>query len=450
MNYVEKDLQHIWHPCSQMKDYETFNPIVIEKGEGLYLYDIEGNKYADAVSSWWCNLFGHANPKINQAIKNQLDNLEHVIFANFSNKPAIELCDRLHKILPGKLNKFFFTDNGSAAVEAALKMSFQYHAQMGKENKKKFMALTDAYHGETIGALSVGDLDLYTQVYKPLMIDVTRIEGPDCYRCPYQLERECCSAECFEKVEKALEEIGDEVSAFIVEPLVQAAAGMKIYSPIYLQKLRKACDQYGIHLIADEIAVGFGRTGKMFACEHAGITPDMMCLSKGITGGYMPMALVVTTDEIYNAFYADYIEGKAFMHSHTYSGNALGCSAALAVLDIFESENILEKAEDRARRFNAKIRETFEKHPYVGEIRKIGLINAIELVEDKDTKKGFDSKLRVGYEIYKIAVSKGLLLRPLGNVIYFNPPINIEEEDMDYMIKKADQSINEFFDNYKQ
>lgn len=447
MDYIEKDLEHIWHPCSQMKDYETFNPIVIERGEGLYLYDIQGNKYADAVSSWWCNLFGHAHPKINEAIKRQVDELEHVIFANFSNKPAIELCDRLHKILPGKLNKFFFTDNGSAAVEAAMKMSFQYHAQMGAGHKKKFMALTDAYHGETIGALSVGDLDLYTQVYKPLMIDVTRVVGPDCYRCPYGLKRGCCNAECFEKIEQALEQVGEEVSAFIIEPLVQAAAGMKIYSPIYLQKLRKACDKYNIHLIADEIAVGFGRTGKMFACEHAGITPDMMCLSKGITGGYMPMALVVTTDKIYNAFYADYLEGKAFMHSHTYSGNALGCSAALAVLDIFESENILEKAEEKAKVFNTKIRSAFENYPYVGEIRQIGLINAIELVEDKDSQREFDSKLRVGYEIYKIAVSKGLLLRPLGNIIYFNPPINIEEKDMDYMIEKAQESIKQFFKN---
>lgn len=445
MDYVKKDLEHIWHPCSQMKDYEAFSPIVIEKGEGLYLYDIEGKKYADAVSSWWCNLFGHANPKINQAIKTQVDNLEHVIFANFSNKPAIHLCDRLHKLLPDGLTKFFFTDNGSAAVEAALKMSFQYHAQIGKPHKKKFIALTDAYHGETIGALSVGDLDLYTEVYKPLMIDVTRIQGPDCYRCPYGLDRESCKAQCFEKVEEALAEIGEEVSAFIVEPIIQAAAGMKMYSPIYLKKLRKACDIYGIHLIADEIAVGFGRTGKMFACEHAGISPDMICLSKGLTGGYMPMALVVTTDKVYNAFYSDYIEGKAFMHSHTYSGNALGCSAALAVLDIFAEEAILEKMEEKAALFHKKIKRAFKEHPYVGEIRQTGLINAIELVADKTSKQSFDSPLRVGYEIYKIAVANGLLLRPLGNVLYFNPPINITEEDMDYMIEVCRASVDSYF-----
>lgn len=446
MDYVKKDLEHIWHPCSQMKDYEEFSPIVIEKGQGLYLYDIEGKKYADAVSSWWCNLFGHANPKISGAIKNQLDNLEHVIFANFSNKPAIELCDKLQKLLPEGITKFFFTDNGSAAVEAALKMSFQYHAQMGKPHKKRFMALTDAYHGETIGALSVGDLDLYTEVYKPLMIDVTRVQGPDCYRCPYGLKRESCQAQCFEKVEKTLAEIGEEVSAFIVEPIIQAAAGMKIYSPIYLKKLRRACDQYDIHLIADEIAVGFGRTGKMFACEHAGISPDMICLSKGLTGGYMPMALVATTQKVYDAFYSDYLEGKAFMHSHTYSGNALGCSAALAVLDIFENEPILETMEKRSALFHEKIKSAFSQNPYVGEIRHIGLINAIELVEDKESKKDFDSKLRIGYEIYKIAVAKGLILRPLGNILYFNPPINITEEDMDYMVELCRESVEAYFD----
>lgn len=445
MDYVKKDLEYIWHPCSQMKDYETFSPIVIEKGEGLALYDVDGKKYLDAVSSWWCNLFGHANPTINQALINQVQNLEHVIFANFSHKPVIELCDRLHSYLPEGLDKFFFTDNGSAAVEAALKMSFHYHAQAGEGHRKKFMALTDAYHGETIGALSVGDLDLYTEVYKPLMIDVTRVQGPDCYRCPYGLNRACCNGECFEKVEEALAEIGGEVAAFIVEPLVQAAAGMKIYPPVYLKKLRAACDKYGIHLIADEIAVGFGRTGKMFACEHAGISPDMICLSKGLTGGYMPMAMVVTTNKIYDGFYADYKEGKAFMHSHTYSGNPLGASCALAVLDIFENEKILEGLPERNAIFHQKVKAAFEDYPYVGEIRQIGFINAIELVENKETKKAFDSGLRVGYEIYKIAVSKGLLLRPLGNVLYFNPPINLTEAEMDEMLAIAKASVETYF-----
>ena len=277
------------------------------------------------------------------------------------------------------------------------------------------------------------------------MVDVTRVQGPDCYRCPYGQEREGCEAQCFKNVEDTLREIGQEVSAFIIEPLVQAAAGMKIYPAKYLKKLRKACDDYEIHLIADEIAVGFGRTGKMFACEHADISPDMICLSKGITGGYMPMALVVTTQRVYEAFYAEYQEGKAFMHSHTYSGNALGCRAAVAVLDIFEEQKILEKVQKNAVIFNEKIKKAFESHSHVGEIRGIGLINAIELVEDKVNKKGFDSHLRVGYEIYKIAVSQGLLLRPLGNILYFNPPLTITEAEMDYMINRARISIDKYF-----
>ncbi|WP_330680336.1 adenosylmethionine--8-amino-7-oxononanoate transaminase [Holtiella tumoricola] len=445
MDYIEKDLEYIWHPCSQMKDYESFKPIVIEKGKGLRLYDTDGNVYLDAVSSWWCNLFGHSNPKINAALCKQVESLEHVIFANFTHKPVIELCDRLHKVLPKGLDKFFFTDNGSAAVEAALKMSFHYHAQIGQSNKKRFMALTDAYHGETIGALSVGDLDIYTEVYKPLMIDVTRVQGPDCYRCPYGKCRENCQAECFEKVEKELKIYGQEVSAFIIEPLVQAAAGMKIYPAIYLKKLREACDQYDIHLIADEIAVGFGRTGKMFACEHAGISPDMICLSKGLTGGYMPMALVATTNKVYDAFYADYLEGKSFMHSHTYSGNPLGASCALAVLNIFEDEKILEGLPSRNALFHKKVEDALGDLPYVGEIRHIGFINGIELVRDKRTKEPFSSELRIGYEIYKIAVSKGLLLRPLGNVLYFNPPLSMTEEEMDEMIAICKASIETYF-----
>jgi len=441
MNYVEKDLKYIWHPCSQMKDYEEFKPIVIEKAEGLYLYDISGKKYADAVSSWWCNLLGHANARINEAVKKQLDRLEHVIFANFSNLPAITLCERLAKLLPEGLEKFFFTDNGSSAVEAALKMSFQYHQQTGNPQKKRFMALTGAYHGETLGALAVGGVDLYSRIYKPLLLDVIRVQAPDCYRCKYGKCRETCGAECFENAWQALERYGDETAAFIVEPLVQAAAGMKIYPALYLQKLRQACDRYNVHLIADEIATGFGRTGRMFACEHAGISPDIMCLSKGLTGGYLPMAIAVTTPQIYYAFYADYSEGKAFLHSHTYCGNPLACAAALEVLNIMESDNILDKAEANAAYFNGLVKEYLGEIKQVGEIRSIGLINAVELVCDKREKTGFDPRLRVGYRIYKKAVEEGLLLRPLGNVVYFNPPLNISKNDMEFMLGSCYRSM---------
>ena len=445
--WVEKDLKYVWHPCSQMKDYEELPPIVIDHADGVNLYDIDGNRYIDVVSSWWCNLLGHCNPKINAAIKKQVDTLEHVIFANFTHKTAITLCEKLIEVLPKGLCKFNFTDNGSSAIEAAMKVSFQYHYQTGNPQKKRFMALSDAYHGETIGALSVGALDLYAEIYKPILLDVVRIDGPDCYRCPYGKCRDNCACECFEKAEESFKIYGNETAAILVEPLLQGSAGMKVYPPLYLKKLRTLCDEYNVHLIADEIATGYGRTGKMFACDHAGISPDIMCLSKGLTGGYMPMALFITTQKIYDAFYADYNEGKAFMHSHTYSGNPLACSAAIEVLNILASEKIIEKANEKAVYFNKIIRDKFLHLKHVGEVRSIGLINAIELVEDKESKTPFDSKLRVGYQIYKKALKKGVLLRPLGNVIYFNPPLIIEKDEMDFVTDVALQCTGAVLDS---
>lgn len=448
-NWVEKDLKYIWHPCSQMKDYEELQPIVIKKGEGVYLYDINGKRYIDVISSWWCNLLGHCNPKINEAIKKQVDELEHVIFANFTHTQAIRLCERLSKILPKRLCKFNFTDNGSSAIEAAMKVSFQYHEQTGNSQKTKFMALTEAYHGETIGALSVGDCDLYTKLYKPILMDIVRVEGPDCYRCPYNQNRENCNCECFKKAEETFAKYGNETAAMLVEPLLQGSAGMKVYPPLYLKKLRELCDKYNVHLIADEIATGYGRTGKMFAFEHAGVSPDIMCLSKGLTGGYMPMALFVTTQKIYDAFYDDYNTGKAFMHSHTYSGNPLACSAANAVLDLMEDGTILKNAQENAIYFNNMIKEKFLSHKNVGEVRHIGLINAIELVEDKKSKKPFDGRFRTGYQIYKKALMEGVILRPLGDVIYFNPPLIMSRKDMDLVTDIARKCLDEILPTAK-
>lgn len=444
---AEKDLQYIWHPCSQMKDYEDLKPIVIEKGDGIYLYDTNGKKYYDVISSWWCNLLGHCNPVISSAIKKQVDELEHVIFANFTHKQAINLCEKLIKVLPKGLCKFNFTDNGSSAIEAAMKVSFQYHEQTGTPQKTKFMALTEAYHGETIGALSVGDCDLYTKLYKPILMDIVRIDGPDCFRCPYGKNRDDCNCECAQKAAETFAKHGNETAALLVEPLLQGSAGMKIYPPLYLKKLRELCDEYNVHLIADEIATGYGRTGKMFAFEHAGVSPDIMCLSKGLTGGYMPMAIFATTQKIYDAFYDDYNTGKAFMHSHTYSGNPLACSAANAVLDLMADGSILRKAQENATYFNNIIKEKFLSHKNVGEVRHIGLINAIELVKDKNAKEPFDSKLRTGYQIYKKALHKGVILRPLGDVIYFNPPLIIERKDMDYITDVALECMTDVLNN---
>lgn len=305
------------------------------------------------------------------------------------------------------------------------------------------MALTDAYHGETIGALSVGGVDLYSEIYKPMLMDIKRIQAPDCYRCPYGQCRDNCNCECFEQAEKMFVKFGNETCAMIVEPLLQGSAGMKIYPPLYLKKLRALCDEYDVILIADEIATGYGRTGKMFAFNHAGVSPDIMCLSKGLTGGYMPMSITVTTQKIYDAFYADYNSGKAFMHSHTYSGNPLACSAALAVLDILKDGTVLERARENSIYFNNIINEKFAKLPNVGEVRHIGLINAIELVKNPKTKEPFESKLRTGYQIYKKALKKGVILRPLGDVIYFNPPLIIERKDMDFVTDVARDCVAE-------
>ena len=442
-DWAKEDFKYIWHPCSQMKDYEELPPIVVDHGQGMYLYDVDGNRYIDVISSWWCNLLGHCNPHINEEIKKQLNSLEHVIFANFTHKPAIRLCERLSKLLPKGLCKFNFTDNGSSAIEAAMKVSFQYHEQTGNPQKTRFMALSEAYHGETIGALSVGDCDLYTKLYKPILMDIVRIEGPDCYRCPYGKDRDHCNCECAAKAAEQFKKYGNETAALLVEPLLQGSAGMKVYPPLYLKKLRELCDEYNVHLIADEIATGYGRTGKMFAFEHANVSPDIMCLSKGLTGGYMPCAMFVTTQKIYDAFYDEYSTGKAFMHSHTYSGNPLACAAANAVLDILEDGSVLKTARENAIYFNNIIREKFANHPNVGDIRHIGLINAIELVKDKSTKEPFDSKLRTGYQIYKKALKKGVLLRPLGDVIYFNPPLIISREDMDYVTDVAKEFMLE-------
>ena len=442
-SWEQRDLAHIWHPCSQMKDYETLPPMVIDHAKGPWLYDIHGKKYLDIVSSWWANLLGHCNPEINEAIKEQLDSLEHVIFANFSHRPAIELAERLAEITPDRINKFHFNDNGSSSVEAALKMCFQFYHQTGKPEKQRFMCLTEGYHGETIGALSVGSMDLFAKMYQPMMMDNIHVQAPDCYRCPYGKDREHCACECFEHAEKAFAEHAHETAAMIVEPLLQGSAGMRIYPPLYLKKLRALCDKYDVKLIADEIATGFGRTGTMFACEQAGISPDVMTISKGLTGGYLPMSVTCVSDEIYDAFYADYGEGKAFPHSHTYAGNPIGCAAALAVQKIMKEQHILETAAENAKWLTAELDKAFAHHPNVGEIRHIGLIHAIELVKDPEAKTPLDAKKRTGYAIYKKALERGLVLRPLGDILYFNPPLNITREELSTAIELAHESITD-------
>lgn len=444
-NLQERDLRHIWHPCSQMKDYEQFPPIVIKKGQGVWLYDEDENRYLDAVSSWWVNLFGHANPRISKALSEQAFTLEHAIFANFTHEPAIKVAEKLVALTPEGLNKVFFADNGSAAIEVALKMSFQYHKQSGKTKKKRFLALTDAYHGETLGALSVGGVDLYNEVYQPLLLNTVRAQGPNCFRCPFKDQPESCQAQCICFLEEKLEANHEELTAVIIEPLIQAAAGMKMYPPIYLKRLREVCTNYDVHLIADEIAVGFGRTGTMFACEQAEISPDFMCLSKGLTGGYLPLSVVLTTDKVYDAFYDDYGTMKAFLHSHSYTGNTLACRVALEVLTMFEEEHYIDIVQAKGERMRKLATEAFSHLPFVGQYRQVGLVGAIELVANRETKEPLPSEERIGYQIYKRALAKGLLIRPLGNILYFMPPYVITDDEMSFMVETTKETMEQFF-----
>ena len=340
--------------------------------------------------------------------------MEHIIFAGFTHRPAEELCERLTAALPEGLEKFYFVDNGSSAVEVAMKMSFQYHHQNGKPEKQRFLTLDGGYHGETLGALAAGGMDRYSEMFRPLLAETVHVKGPDCWRCPYGKQRESCTAECAKIAEKAFAKYGKEAAAFLLEPILQGAAGMRIYSPKYLKKIRALCDAYDVHLIADEIAAGFGRTGKLFACEHAGISPDFMCLSKGLTGGYLPMAITVTTKRIYDGFYGDYSEGRAFLHSTTYGGHPMACAAG---------------------------------HPNVGEIRSIGLINAIELTADRQRKTPFEPRVRIGWRIGREAIRRGLLLRPIGDIPYFNPPLTMTKREIDKAVEICRASIEAVLGN---
>jgi len=424
-----RDLGVVWHPCTQMKDHESVPLVPIARGEGAFLFDFDGRRYLDGISSWWVNLFGHANPRINAALRVQLDRLEHVILAGFTHEPVLELSERLTGLLPAGLSRCFYADSGSAAVEVAVKMSFHYWLNRGRPRKTRFVTLANSYHGETLGALAVGNVELYKQVYRPLLMDVITVPSPDCHEREPGEDWEAHSRRMFEPMEATLARHADEVAAVIMEPLVQCAGGMRMYHPVYLRLLREACDRHGVHLIADEIAVGFGRTGTMFACEQAGIRADFVCLSKGLTGGYLPLSVVVTTDEVYAAFYDDYRRLTAFLHSHSYTGNPLACRAALATLDIFGQDRVIERNRALAACM-ARAAAPFADHPHVAEVRQTGMILAIELVKDRASGERFPWTERRGLRFYEHALARGALLRPLGNVIYWMPPYVVTEDDV--------------------
>jgi adenosylmethionine-8-amino-7-oxononanoate aminotransferase len=438
--YVVRDLAHVWHPCTQMKDHEQLPLIPIRRGRGAWLEDYSGQRYLDAISSWWVNLFGHANARINAAVRGQLDELEQVILAGFTHEPVIALSEALSAIAPAGLTRCFYADNGSSAVEVAVKMSFHYWRNVGRTAKRRFITLSNSYHGETLGALAVGNVDLYKEIYRPLLMEVITVPSPDCFaRAPGESWAEH-SRRKFAHMEAALAQHAHEACAVIVEPLVQCAGGMRMYDPVYLTLLREACDRHQVHLIADEIAVGFGRTGTLFACEQAGIRPDFMCLSKGLTAGYLPLSTVMTTEAVYAAFYDEYVKLNAFLHSHSFTGNPLACAAALASLAIFRDDQVLERNRALAARMGERAR-ALGDHPHVAEVRQCGMIVAIELAANKARREPYPWAERRGLTIYRHALTRGVLLRPIDNVVYFMPPYVITPEEIDLMVEVAREGI---------
>jgi adenosylmethionine-8-amino-7-oxononanoate aminotransferase len=440
-NLVKRDLSVLWHPCTQMKDHEWLPVIPIRAGKGAWLEDYEGKRYLDAISSWWVNLFGHCNPRINAALVEQLETLEHVLLAGFTHEAVTTLSERLVEITPPGLDRCFYADNGSSAVEAALKMSFHAWLNQDQPDKTRFVTLENSYHGETLGALALGNVELYKQTYHPLLMETFTVPSPDCYHREPGESWHDYSVRQFEKMELLLAAHADEICAVIIEPLVQCAGNMRMYDPAYLRLLRDACDRYHVHLIADEIATGFGRTGTMFACEQAGISPDFMCLSKGLTGGYLPLSVVLTSNAIYECFYHDYRHLKAFLHSHSYTGNPLGCRAALATLDIFREDNVIANNRSLAATLQAATAQLAD-HPHVSEVRQTGMIAAIEMCKNKQSRTPYPWEERRGLRVYQHGLEKGVLLRPLGNVIYMMPPYVISPDEIEFAARVASEGID--------
>lgn len=431
--WVARDLRAVWHPCTQMKDHETVPMIPIKRAQGMFLEDFNGKQYLDGIGSWWVNLFGHCNPTINAAIKAQLDTLEHIMMAGFTHEPVVALTEQLLALAPSHFSRCFYTDNGSSSVEVALKMSYHYWRNEGKPAKRLFMTLDNSYHGETLGALSVTQVGLFKNTYEDLLTPAISLPVADTFHQTEGMTYEAYADEILVRIEAIMESHADETCALIVEPLVQCAAGMRMYKPYFLEKLFELTRQFNIHLIADEIATGFGRTGTLFACEQAKISADFMTLSKGITGGYLPLAVVLTTENIYQSFYADYGSGKAFLHSHTYTGNPLACRAALSTLGLLQSSNAIENNREKTR-FMAELLTPLQNHPKVADIRQLGMITAIEMKPSDHARQGL--------QLHQYALSQGVLLRPIGDVIYFMPAYIITNDQMKTLVDVATQGLD--------
>ena len=435
---IARDAARVWHPCTQQSDHEWLPMLGVARAQGAYLYDVQGKPYLDAISSWWTCLLGHRHPHIVAALKDQLDTLDHVIFGGCTHESAVALAEKLCALTG--LDRVFYADIGSSAVEVALKMSFHYWQNVEQSKKTRFVCLSGSYHGETLGALSVTDVALYRKTYGPILLEPIIAPGPDAYQAPGGMSARDFAILQADALEALLAARSDEICALIVEPLVQCAGGMRMYHPVYLERARAACSQYGVHLICDEIAVGFGRTGTLFAGEQAGIRADFLLLGKGLTGGVLPLSAVLTTDAIYQAFYASYASQRAFLHSHSFTGNPLACRAALATLEALAAQDSLNK--NRALQLAmASALAPLAEHPNVAEVRQTGMIAALELVADKASRTAFDWRERRGLRVYQHGLTRGALLRPLGNVVYLMPPYCITEEEIQHLAKVITEGI---------
>lgn len=437
------DRKYLWHPFTQMQEWAQEEPLIIERGTGSYLIDAQGKRYLDGTSSIWVNLHGHRHPALNRALKRQLDKIAHSTFLGLSNPPAIELARALIRIAPKGLARVFYSDNGSTAVEIALKMAVQYWRQRHPEAgpKQTFLHLKLAYHGDTIGAVSVGNIRLFHERFKPLLFPTVEAEPPYCYRCPMKLAYPSCGMACVDPIEQILKTRHRELAGFVIEPLMQAAAGMVAHPPGYLKRIRELCTKYHVLLIVDEVATGFGRTGKMFACEHEDVMPDLMAISKGLTGGYMPLAATLTTEEIYTAFLGQYEEFKTFFHGHSYTGNQLGCAVALANLEVFRKERTLMQLGPKIAAFSRLLR-PFAKMEHVGDIRQRGFTAGIELVKNRATKEPYPLEVRIGHRVAAAARARGLIIRPIGNVLVLMPPLSTSLAELQKMVAIMRESLN--------
>ncbi len=440
ISLATRDLAVVWHPCTQMHDHETLPMLPIARAEGAWLHADDGRRWLDAVSSWWTNVLGHRHPRIVAGLRDQLDRLDHVMLAGMTHEPAVALAEELVRVAPPGLSRVFYADNGSSAIEVALKMSFHYWRNLGQAKRTRFIAIEGGYHGETLGALSVTDVALYRDTYAPLLLQPIFAPSPDDYlREPGTTREEHVQAR-LEAMRGLLERHAHEVCAVVIEPLVQCAGGMRMHDATYVAGLRKLCDAFDVHLLADEIAVGFGRTGTLFACEQAGITPDFMCLSKGLTGGTLPLSAVLTNEAVYAAFYAEYAAGKAFLHSHSFTGNALACRAALETLRVFRDEPVLERNRALAAHLAARLA-PLREHPNVADVRQTGMIAAVELVRDVRTREPFPAADRRGLRVYRHGLERGAILRPLGNIVYLMPPYCITPDEIDLVVDIATEGI---------